>query len=157
MFTKIFYNWLSNVRTYTIMTSCDKVRNSSVGNIISSALYRQSMIYQCLLPSYLIISHKQYQTGRLPSRALARIFKMPASNSNCKLFAHHDFSIRLLQILKPVIAVPTSIILVGTAIAVSTGRNCDRGFYCKFGRISDSTPILPDRSLYHDTYIYTQL
>ena len=27
------------------------------------------------------------------------------------------------------IAVPSSIILVGTAIAVSTGRNCDRGFY----------------------------
>ena len=27
------------------------------------------------------------------------------------------------------IAVPTSIILVGTAIAVSTGRNCDRSFY----------------------------
>ena len=27
------------------------------------------------------------------------------------------------------IAVPTSIILVGTVIAVSTGRNCDRDFY----------------------------
>ena len=27
------------------------------------------------------------------------------------------------------IAVPTSTNLVGTAIAVSTGRNCDRGFY----------------------------